>query len=76
MRSVSFDTKVWFPSGIERGGRCKIIFPYKDMYLYIKFSGRINEELLILVTEERRSKNKGIFHSALLDFLNTTYISF
>lgn len=52
MRSISFDSKVWFHSGIEREGRCKIMFLYKDMYLYITFSGRIYKELLILVTEE------------------------
>lgn len=52
MGSVNFDTKVWFHSGIEREGRCQIMFLYKDMYLYITFPGRIYKELLILVTEE------------------------
>lgn len=52
MRSVNFDTKVWFHSEIERGRRCKIVFLYKVIYLYITFSGRIYKELLILVTEE------------------------
>ena len=78
MRSVSFDTKVWFHSGVERR-RCKLMYLYKDIYLYITFSGRIYKELLVLVTEEQDletgSKNKGIFHRALFDFfLKTLHI--